>query len=340
MNYIYKDENALYFECGYSCDNAFLLSLGSEKIFITDGRYTTEAKEQAKGVSVVEANDISKKAREILRASKIKKIAYNPLEFSSRDIDVFKSKLRDIYLYPVPNLSQKKRCIKSESEIALIKKSVELNAKAFLEFANFIGENGMGMSEKRLYFEAKRILSDFGEYELSFDPIVGINANAAKPHAIPSQVKLKSRDILLFDAGIKYRRYCSDRTRTAVVGDKFSFKKEQNLSDKEMQKIYDTVRKAQEQAIEKARAGMRAKDIDRVAREVIEKEGYGKYFVHSLGHGVGLDIHELPRITKNSDETIEDGMVFTIEPGIYIADRFGVRIEDVVVIKEGRAEVL
>ncbi len=339
MNYIYKDENALYYECGYSCDNAFLLALGSERYFITDSRYTTEARDSIQNAEVVEAYDISRKAREILRAQKIKKIFYNPLELNIREIELFKSKLK-IYFYPIINMSQQKRIIKTDEEIALIKESVRLNAEAFDNFATFLAKDGYGKSERRLHFEAKTILSSHGEYDLSFDPIVGINGNAAKPHALPGDDMLNDSDVLLFDAGIKYKRYCSDRTRTAKIDAAASFAKRQHLSDQKQQKIYDTVLKAQESAIEKARSGMRAKDIDHIARSVIEKEGFGDYFVHSLGHGIGLDIHELPRITKNSEEIIEDGMVFTIEPGIYLPKEIGVRIEDVVVMKGGRAEVL
>lgn len=183
-------------------------------------------------------------------------------------------------------------------------------------------------------------MSDNGKYDLSFDPIVAINANSAKPHALPTEVNLKRNDLLLVDAGIKYKRYCSDRTCTSRVYEDIDFERSQHFTKKERQKVYDIVLKAQLTAIKKARVGMMAKDIDKLARDVIEKAGYGKYFIHSTGHGVGLDIHEHPYINSRSETIIENGMVFTIEPGIYLPEKFGVRIEDTIVMKDGKAQIL
>jgi Xaa-Pro aminopeptidase len=147
--------------------------------------------------------------------------------------------------------------------------------------------------------------------------------------------------LLLLDAGIKYKRYCSDRTRTVFIGEKISMGKIQKFKNKEIQKVYDTVLKAQLEAIKNIKIGMEISKLDKIARDVIEKEGYGKYFVHSLGHGVGLDIHEWPYVNSRNNIKIKEGMVFTIEPGIYIPGEFGVRIEDMVMIThEGKIEVL
>lgn len=151
--------------------------------------------------------------------------------------------------------------------------------------------------------------------------------------------KLLDGSLILFDGGIKFERYCSDRTRTAFFSDGFVFKKTQRFKDKKLQHIYDTVLKAQESAIEAAKPGMKAKELDKIARDVIDKAGYGKYFVHSLGHGVGLDIHEYPYIRKNSDEVLPENSVFTVEPELYTG-YYGVRIEDMVVLKSDGAEVL
>ncbi len=184
-------------------------------------------------------------------------------------------------------------------------------------------------------------MSQSGKYDLSFDPIVAINANAAKPHALPTNKKLKLHDLILVDAGVKYQRYCSDRTCTANANfEKFNFKREQKFKNKKYQKIYDIVLKAQLNAISNARVGMKASEIDKLTRDIITKAGYAEYFVHSTGHGVGLDIHEFPNINSKSDIIIEDNMVFTIEPGIYLPNEFGIRIEDSVVMKNGRAQIL
>jgi Xaa-Pro aminopeptidase len=187
---------------------------------------------------------------------------------------------------------------------------------------------------------AKTALSKYGKYDLSFDPIVAVGANAAKPHALPTPFELERESLFLVDAGLKYQRYCSDRTRTVCAKDGFDFGIKQKFGDKKIQKAYDTVLKAHDNAIAKARRGMRAKKVDALTRDIITKAGFGKYFVHSTGHGVGLDIHEMPYIASKSNTIIEDGMVYTIEPGIYIPDEFGIRIEDMVAMIDGRAVVL
>ncbi len=338
MNYILKDENAVYYECGFSCDNELLVVLGSEKFFITDARYTTEAKESIKDAQVIEARDLNKAARELLRKSKISTIYYDPKEFSCADFESLSRGLK-INFKKRPNLSWKKRVIKRDDEIELIKKSVELNSQAFDEFGSYLVEHS-GIAEKKAQFEAKRFLTREGEYELSFEPIFAIDENAAKPHAYPTDKVLKKGSLVLFDAGIKYRRYCSDRTRTACFDDGFAFSKKQRFKSLKIQRAYDTVLKAQEAAIEGARAGMMAKDLDKIAREIIDKSEFKGCFIHSLGHGVGLDIHEMPFINSKNRQILKENMVFTIEPGIYVPGEFGIRIEDMVVIKGSKAQVL
>ena len=201
-------------------------------------------------------------------------------------------------------------------------------------------KNGFGEDEYTLTHMAKGILGDFGKYDLSFDPIVAINKNAAKPHATPTSTKLEKDDLLLVDAGLKYKRYCSDRTRTVQADKYFMFETHQSFKRKKIQKAYDTVLKAHDNAIAKARSGMKAKKVDALTRDIVSKAGFGEYYVHSTGHGVGLDIHEMPYISTKSDTIIEDGMVYTIEPGIYIPNEFGIRIEDMVAMVDGKAKVL
>lgn len=338
--YLLCDENALYYECGYSCDHAILLRLGEERYFITDGRYTLEAKQNISNAEVIESDNLIRSVRALLKRNAPKKIFYNPLELSIGFFNQLTHALKKPIFVPEANFHQKLRIVKTDEEIALIKKSQELNTNAYDEFAKYLIKKGFGKQESQLHFKARGFLEQKGKYELSFNPILGINGNAAKPHALPSDDRLKKGDLLLFDAGIKYRRYCSDRTRTAFVGEHLHFGKEQHFKDKELQKIYDVVLKAQEYAISNAKSGMKGKEIDALARDVIEKAGYGRYFVHSTGHGIGLDIHELPMISRKSDTVVEEGMVFSIEPGIYLPGRYGVRIEDLVVMKNGRAEVL
>jgi len=339
LNYIHINENALYYECRYSCDNGIFLKLGSEAYFITDGRYEIEAKNAVEGAEVVIDSNIVKRANKILKKSGVKKCKYDPKEWSCFKFEALKSGLRVDWKRKV-DLSHKKRIIKTQDEIDLLKRAVELGVEGFDRAKELFLSFGVGGDEFKLNYLAKEAMSDYGKFELSFDPIVAIGANASKPHSHPTHTVLYFGDLLLMDAGVKYERYCSDRTRTVRFEDGFEWDNKAKFSSKFLQKAYDTVQKAHDKAIKKARAGMRAKDIDKIAREVIERAGFAKYFVHSTGHGVGLDIHEMPYISPKDKTIIEDGMVFTIEPGIYIEGKFGVRIEDMVVMEDGRAEVL
>ncbi len=342
MNLILKNENAVYYECGFSCDNVIFLKLGNEAFFITDGRYTTEAKENVKNAEVLQSDfDIYKTSRKLLRKNKIKKIIYDPLEWSVESFKKISSNL-NCYFLPKLNFSQKKRIIKSDKEIDIIKTAVTLGSEGFANFAKYLQSNGNGESEKKLFLKAKEILCQYGELTPSFDPIIALDENAAKPHSLPSNKQLKDNTLLLLDAGIKYKRYCSDRTRVIkfVTNKELNFGKTQSFKDKKQQKIYDIVLKAQEKAINFAKPGVKAKDIDKAARDVIEKAGYGKYFIHSTGHGVGLDIHELPVISKKNETVLKENMVFTIEPGIYIPNEFGVRIEDMLIMTGDGAKIL
>ena len=341
-NFILKNENAIYYECGYSCDNVLYIQLGSESFFITDGRYKIDAKQNiSNNAEVIISQDISKVARKILRLNNIKTIIYDPNDFSVAAFEALQGKL-DIQFIPRVFFSKHKRIIKTKKEIELLKKAMSLGREGFKSFQKFLAKDGYGKSEQYLAYMAQTYLSDFGKYELSFDPIMAVNENAAKPHAHPSEKLYKKGDLLLFDGGIKYKRYCSDRTVTFGnnIGNISKTQRDQEFSKKRYQKIYDIVRSAQETTIKKARSGMKASEIDKTARDIIEKSGYGKYFVHSTGHGVGLDIHEYPFISSKSDVIIEDNMVFTIEPGIYLENDFGVRIEDTIVMVDGKAKIL
>jgi len=339
MNYILTDENAIYYECGYSNDNSIYLALGSDSYLITDGRYKLDALESLHKTKLIISNNLSLEVSKLINRSKIKKISFNPKEWSYSAITSIKEKTKSKW-NSKPDFSHKRRIIKTSQEIKMLKKAVDLGSDAFDIFAEAIRLEGIGISEKRLNFIAERVMRKEGDRALSFEPITALNRNSAKPHAYPSEIISKKGDILLFDAGLKYKRYCSDRTRTSYLDGNITFDIEQKFNTKKRQKIYDIVRKAHDRAISKSRAGMKASQIDRFARDVIEKAGYSKYFVHSTGHGVGLDIHEMPYISTRSKTKVEDGMVFTIEPGIYIPGEFGVRIEDMVLMNDGKVEVL
>ena len=339
MNYMLKDENAIYYECGYSCDNALYIRLGKEAFFITDSRYTIDATDNVEDAKVIINGDLYGEVVDLLKQYKVKKMIFDPKEWTVAGFERVSQNVK-IKFKPELDFSHKKRIIKSDKELKIIAKAAKLGAKAFKHLEKEFRKNGFGKDEYTLTHMAKGILGDFGKYELSFDPIVAINKNAAKPHATPTPSVLEKNDLLLVDAGLKYKRYCSDRTRTVQADKYFMFDTHQRFKRKKIQKAYDLVLKAHDNAISKARSGMKAKKIDALTRNIIEKAGYGEYYVHSTGHGVGLDIHEMPYISKKSDTRIEDGMVYTIEPGIYIPNEFGIRIEDMVEMVDGKAKVL
>ncbi|WP_297573800.1 aminopeptidase P family protein [uncultured Campylobacter sp.] len=336
-NYIVQDEGALYYECGYSCDNGLFLKLDGKKFFITDKRYSIEARSFFKDIEVVEIkNSLIDEAATLLKKTAVDKIIFDPYDFSYGDF----SKLKELNLEFIskPHYSKQKRIIKRKDEIALLKKAAKFGADAFDEFAAFI-KNGNSFSEEELFFNAEIILKQRGALGLSFSPIVAINENAAKAHALPTKKSLKFGDLLLFDAGVKYKRYCSDRTRTAFCDENLNFSKEQKFKSAKKQEIYEIVKEAQIAAIKSIKPGVLALDVDRVAREFIKKAGYEKEFFHSTGHGVGIDIHEFPFISPSSKTILKEGMVFSVEPGIYLEGEFGVRIEDVVVVTKEGCEV-
>lgn len=337
MPFITNNQNAMFYECGFSCDNGIFFKKNDQAFFITDSRYTLEAKENIKNKNI-EVITSSNLIEDLIKIAKgINKIIFDPSQIS---LETYNKISQILDLTAESNFHQKLRIIKNDDEIKMIKKSQELNKKAFKKFAKFLSKNSIeGKNELFLNFKAKEFLSKNGKYDLSFDPITALNHNAAKPHALPNKDKIKIGDVLLFDAGIKYKRYCSDMTRTALYDGDIEFNKKQKLP-KKIQKIYDIVLKAQELTIKKARSGMKAKDIDFIARDYITKAGYGEFFTHSTGHGIGLDIHELPIISHKSETIIEDGMIFSIEPGIYLNNEFGIRIEDLVLMKNGKAEIL
>jgi len=340
MNFILNSESAIYYELKYSCDNAILIVAGDDKFFFTDGRYKIEAKEAiGDSAKITITNNLYKEANKILKELNLKEIIFDPKEWSIFAFEKINSNLETKFT-PEADFSHKRRIIKTKEEIELLREATKRGEEAFRKLAKKIRERGIGRDEFNLTYMAHSTLSEYGRYALSFEPIVAINQNSAKPHATPSNTTLKIGDLLLVDAGLKYKRYCSDRTRTAFVDEKLNFDLNQKFKSKKIQKVYDTVLKAHDVAISNLKSGMSSKSVDRLARDIIEKAGFGKYFVHSTGHGVGLDIHEMPYISPHTNTTLEDGMVFTIEPGIYIPNEFGIRIEDIVAIQNGKATIL
>lgn len=187
-----------------------------------------------------------------------------------------------------------------------------------------------GITELQIVDEIKRRAEAHGASGLSFDPIIATGKNGVAPHAKPGRRKLTRGQMLVVDFGVTYGGYCSDMTRTVAIG----------RPPAEAKKIYEIVLRAQRAAIRQAKAGMHGRELDAVARDIIVRAGYGNYFVHTLGHGIGRKVHQLPRVSPKRAQRLKPGDVITIEPGIYLPGKFGIRIEDMVVLKRGGNENL
>jgi Xaa-Pro aminopeptidase len=229
-------------------------------------------------------------------------------------------------LIPLADFVARLRMIKSAQEIGYIKKSTAISREAF----DFIGEVFSDtMSEKDLSIEIERFLRLKGDNQIAFSPIIAAGRNSSCPHHVPGE-EVIGRRCFLIDLGSKYCGYCADLTRIFFNG-KISplFKR-----------AYDVIRKARDVSIAKVRDGIAACDVDRAARDCIEKQGWGRLFGHGLGHGVGLAVHEPPFLNPHNKETLQEGMVITIEPAVYFPHRFGMRLEDMVLVRRQKGEVL
>ena len=219
------------------------------------------------------------------------------------------------------------RIKKTSEEIALMTRSAEIADAAFTETVKECRE---GMTEHQVAAKIVNEMRRLGADGVDFEPITGSGPNAALPHYRSGDRKLQSGDLVVLDYGCLYRGYHSDITRTIAVGN----------CDDERRKVYSVVRSAQEKACQAAVEGVEAQSVDRAARETIEAAGYGKFFVHRTGHGIGLEIHEEPYMVAGNSMRLEEGMAFSVEPGVYVPGEYGVRIEDIVVIQAGKAERL
>ncbi|HIH96332.1 MAG TPA: aminopeptidase P family protein [Thermoplasmata archaeon] len=232
--------------------------------------------------------------------------------------------LKDCELVGASSILRQLRMMKSDEEIHALKKAGEI-ADASLEA--ILDEITQGRTELELAALLEYEMKKRGGSRPSFESIVGSGPNGAMPHKRATSKRLENEESVVFDFGCVYKGYCSDMTRTVFIGD----------PTEEMRKVYSVVVEAQEHAFREVKANSKAKDIDLAARSYIEAKGYGKHFIHRTGHGIGLDVHEEPYITKENDQVLQRGMTFSIEPGVYLPGKFGVRIEDIVAVTDSGA---
>jgi len=314
----------------YTSRDSFLLVSEKENIYFTDSRYLEEARDNLRGIAkVCKINDSLPKL--LVEAACC--FGFKRLGFEERHTSFFQyKKLKQevpisAELVPTLDLIEKIRQVKEAQEVEKIKQAVKITASALKFIEGFILS---GKREIEIAGEIERFIRYNGASKCSFDTIVASGPNSSFPHHISSTRKLRDNEVVLIDIGVDYMGYKSDLTRIFFLG------KIKILT----RKIYDIVLKAQELALRKIRPGVSTRTIDAYSRQYITKAGYGACFGHNLGHGVGLQVHEGPSISVKDGELLLPGMVFTVEPAIYLAHKFGIRIEDMVLVTKKGCEVL
>ena len=313
---------------GFTSSDGILLVTQKSAYLVTDSRYTIQAKAQTKGLcEVLEAgfSDQLNHIRGFLQADGCKRAAFEDAVMTVKAFQAYQAMSVEWVAFSAEISLPRLR--KSADEVENLLAAQRIADKSFLEL---LGRVGPGMSEMELVAELTYIGAKNGSEAPSFDPIIAAGPNGAMPHAVPGQRKLQSGDLVTVDFGCMINGYHSDMTRTLVVG----------LANSWQQEIYTIVEEAQRKGLKAAEAGMTGRELDAIVRDSITACGYGDYYVHGTGHGVGLEIHEMPMINKRGATVLQTGMIFTIEPGIYIPGKGGVRIEDTVVLTEDGARAL
>lgn len=327
---IIKDVTTIRYITGFTGDSS-LLFLGKAKgVLITDGRYTEQAKAEIGHFEVLEykpvdAVSIWKAAAELALAAEAKVVGFDGAWYSYEDYLVLQKELQNIVMKSMDFSAV--RMVKDKKEINALVKAAQI---ADVAFEKLLKDIKPGHTELELAARLEYYMRELGSEKVSFDTIVASGARSALPHGVATAKAIELGDFVTFDFGAVYKGYHSDMTRTVHIGVANDWSKE----------IYSVVETAQLKGMRAAQIGMTGQELDAIVRKVIEDAGYGKYYVHGTGHGVGLEIHEMPNINKRGAIALQAGMIFTIEPGIYIPGKGGVRIEDTVVLTEEGAHAL
>ncbi len=311
--------NMRYFS-GFSGGEGAVWISKTMRIVFTDSRYFEQAKNESKNFEVKETNSWISEACEILKYEDVQTVIFEDSDLSAAAYLMLLEKLENVELCKGSQRLNMLRMIKNDNEIRLMQKAESIACRAFDRIISFIRP---GISEKAVAAELEYYIRQEGGDGPAFETIAISGARCSLPHGVPTDKIIENGDFVTMDFGALVQGYCSDMTRTVIVG----------KATKEQKKVYNTVKTAQQTGLEAICAGALSKDADKAARAVVENAGYGKFFRHSLGHGVGLLVHELPNLSPKSDMVLQENMVVTCEPGIYIPGFGGVRIEDMVCVK-------
>lgn len=323
---IQKPSNVFYLS-GFAGEGQLLIT-ASEAAVMTDFRYTEQAGREASGFPVYEISNqrgYDQYTGELMEQWGVHTLRYENDYVTVEQFDRMRDAMPGFSFTPLKGEPEMLRRVKDSGEADSIRKACDISCRAF---AYILGEIREGMTEKEIRLKLDFKMLELGGQGLAFDTIVASGENGSLPHAVPGERRVKKGDMITLDFGARYKGYCADMTRTVALGQ----------PSLKMKEIYDIVLNAH-LAAEKALApGKKCRDIDSIARDMIAEKGYGGCFGHGLGHGVGIDIHEMPRLSQTCDETLAVGHIVTVEPGIYVAGLGGVRIENTCLITENGAE--
>lgn len=296
-----------------------LLVTKEKALLITDFRYIEQANDQTEDFEVVEhTGPILLEIKNQLHKYSIKRLAFEENEVTYKEYTDYKKTL-EVDLVPTSEIVEEIRIIKTSAEIEIMQKAANIADNAFTKILDFIKP---GVKEIDVSNELERLMRAEGATSSSFDIIVASGYRGALPHGVASEKEIQSGELVTMDFGALYKGYCSDITRTVAVGE----------INEELKNIYDTVLQAQLLGVKGVKQGMTGKEADALTRDYITEKGYGKYFGHSTGHGLGLEVHENPRLASSSETVLQENMVVTVEPGIYVPNVGGCRIEDDLIV--------
>ncbi|NQT89857.1 MAG: aminopeptidase P family protein [Candidatus Omnitrophica bacterium] len=325
--FLISNPSNIYYMSGFRGTDSYCLISLTDCFIITDFRYMEQAEKEAPYFSLVTGpKGLLKKTTGLIRNARLKRVGFESDHLTVKEAEVIGS-ARGFKFCPVFQLIEKFRIIKDAQEIAYIRKASNI-AKGVLH--KVIKGIKQGEREKDISLKIDLLLEKRGAEASAFETIVASGANASMPHARPTARRIKSKEPVVMDCGARFNGYNSDLTRSRFVG----------KIDKSLILIYSSVAEAQALAIKKVAPGVKISDIDKAARNYITKKGFGSHFGHAAGHGIGIDVHESPGINSKNHSTLKEGMVFSIEPAIYIPGWGGVRIEDLVLVTAKGHEVL
>ncbi len=319
-------ENIFYLT-GFRGSEGALLITNGDVLLLTDFRYITHAMEITKDIKVVELRQKQNTLAELCERYGIKKMGFDSIHTTYSVYKKWKDTIENVELVPLENEIEDIRKYKEPEEIDAIMKAILIATEAFTEVLEKIYP---GRTEKEIARELEYMMREFGADGPSFATIVASGVRTALPHAEPTDKEIKEGEAVIVDFGAQVDGYCSDETCTISIGE---------INGK-IQEVFSIVNNARELALGKMKAGMPLKELDMMVRGVIDDAGYGEFFRHGVGHGVGIAVHEAPTINSMGEGILEENMVVTIEPGIYLPNLGGVRLEDMVLITEGKPRVL